>query len=189
MIQKPQGYDEAQTFTGEYEQVTLGGHICRIVQANVEAKNGRQMLVILFDIDEGGAFDGYYQKQYEERRRKSSDAKWGGTIYQYVDGSGTPFFKGIISSIEESNAGYTWNWDEKTLVGLYFGGNFGREQYEYDGVKKWTTKCMHVRTVSAVKQGIDPPKDKYLPEKNGVTAAPTAPRDFIDITPDEDLPF
>lgn len=28
-MNKPQGYDEAQSYTGDFEQLELGGHICQ----------------------------------------------------------------------------------------------------------------------------------------------------------------
>lgn len=46
-----------------------------------------------------------------------------------MKGNGLPFFKGVLTSLEESNPGFRWNWDESTLVGKKVGGVFGREQF------------------------------------------------------------
>ena len=32
-MNKPQGYDEAQAYTGDFEALKLGGHICKIIDA------------------------------------------------------------------------------------------------------------------------------------------------------------
>ena len=50
----------------------------------------------------------------------------------------------MITCIEESNEGYEWNWDEKTLKGKKIGVLFGREQYMMNGQKKWATKARAV---------------------------------------------
>lgn len=39
----------------------------------------------------------------------------GGLFRQGYEGKQLPFFKGMITCIEESNEGYEWNWDEKRL--------------------------------------------------------------------------
>jgi len=35
-MNKPQGYDEAQSYTGDFEQLELGGHVCRITGVKLE---------------------------------------------------------------------------------------------------------------------------------------------------------
>ena len=42
-------------------------------------------------------------------------------------------FKTFIHHIEESNKGYTWDWNEQALQGKHFGGVFGEKEYEIDG--------------------------------------------------------
>ena len=72
----------------------------------------------------------------------------------------------MIENIEKSNPGYNFvnsGFDEKTLVGKLFGGVFGREQYKaQDGSLKFTTKCRSIRTVDAVRNGVNIPEDKLL---------------------------
>ena len=42
-------------------------------------------------------------------------------------------FKTFVAALEDSNAGYHWDWDERKWVGLIFGGVFRIEQSEYEG--------------------------------------------------------
>ena len=64
------------------------------------------------------------------------------------------YFKGFMTSIEASNPGFKWNWDEKKLAGKLFGGIFGEEEYEkQDGSIGTIVKCRFVRSVDAIREG------------------------------------
>ena len=181
-MNKPQGYDEAQSFTGDFEALKLGGHICKIIDA-IEGKtqNGYDYIDILFDIEEGEQA-GYYAKRFEELN-KNGQAKWQGTYRQFTGGNSTPYFKGMIENIEKSNPGYHFNFDEKTLIGKLFGGVFGREQYKgQDGNLKLATKCRNIRTIEAIKNGVEIPEDKLLPQEQDNSF-------FNPVEDDSDLPF
>lgn len=182
-MNKPQGYDEAQSYTGDFEALKLGGQICKII--NVEegkTQKGNDYIDILFDIDEGEQA-GYYTKRYEEMK-KTNQAKWQGVYRQFTGGNSVPYFKGMIENIEKSNEGYHFNFDEKTLIGKKFGGVFGREQYKnQQGELKFAIKCRNIRTVEAIRQGVEIPEDKLLPtEQDNYFFNP------VDNS-DDDLPF
>lgn len=128
-----QDFETAQAYTGESEKLPIGGHVCMIRNARCElSKSGKEMLVLAFDISEGSESDGYYQRRFNRARNGNPDAKWQG-VYRSTttrdDGSTNPMFKGLITAIEESNAGYKWNWNEVSLHGKYVGFNFGEEEY------------------------------------------------------------
>ena len=134
MIRKPKGYDEAPAYTGESVQLPKGKYECIIKQvATQTARNGEEQFVILFDID-AGEQKGFFQKLYDaDRAQDPKGAKWRGVYKQFMDGRGTPWLKGIITSIERSN-NFTFQWDregnEKMLQGKRFGGVFRRRQFE-----------------------------------------------------------
>lgn len=184
-MNKPQGYEEAQSFTGDFEQLELGGHICQITGVKIEntPNTGAEVLVIAFDIAEGEQA-GFYQRRFDEDRKTNKEAKWKGVYRQFTQGNSTPYFKGMIENIEKSNEGYKFNFDEKSLVGKVFGGVFGREQYKaQNGKLKFATKCMAIRTVETIRNGIEAPADKLLNEQQN--------NDFFNPTTDsdDDLPF
>ncbi len=196
------GWDETPAYTGETMQLPKGLYVCIVKQANiVEAKDGREQLALLFDIVEGDQ-KGFYQKQFDSRKRSGSDVKWSGVYKQFTrtkEDAANPFFKGVICSIEKSNNGYRWDWNEKSLVGKRFGGIFGRKQFlTNSGEKRMTTILKQIRSVEGLKDA-EIPEDELLPE--GPAAAAPAPMDpahplgggdgFINIPDgiDEELPF
>ena len=195
MITKPQDWETAQAYTGETQQVTPGGHIVRIMgMAQSTSKNsGKPMIIINFDIDEGSELDSFYRKQYEARKRSEpNNARWGGVIrYMLYDKSGQQtngFFKGFIGAVEESNPGYKWNWDERTIAGKLVGMVFGEEEYRgQNGDIRTSVKAQMARSVQTIRDGVDVPKKKTLQPEN---AAPgTTYGGFTDIGADLPLPF
>ena len=81
MNKKPQGYDEAPAFTGEFQQLPKGKYVCVIKQVAVkESKNGNNQFVILYDIAEGEQ-KGFYQKMFDaDKAQDSAGAKWRGVL-------------------------------------------------------------------------------------------------------------
>lgn len=187
-MEKLQGYEEAQAITGEYERLEAGGYICKIVSAKEEkSKSGKRMLVLALDILEGDKKD-YFKKRFDENT--SPDKKWSaGAIYrQMLEGEkAAGFLKGLMTSLEASNDGFKWNWDEKKLKDLKCGAIFGEEEYEkMDGSIGISTKVKFIRTVKAIQDGnYKIPELKKLPPKGD------AFEDFVNsaTSDNEDLPF
>lgn len=188
-MEKLQGYDEAQAITGEYEKLEAGGYICKIIQAKEETskKSGKRMLVLALDIIEGDKKD-FFRKRFNEDNR--NDKKWpAGAIYrQMLEGEKSAgFLKGLMKSLEESNDGFKWNWEEEKLKDLKCGAIFGEEEYEkMDGSIGTSTKVKFIRTVKAIQEGnFKIPEIKKLPKKG------EAFDDFISSvnSDDDELPF
>ncbi len=186
-MEKVQGYEEAQAITGEYERLEAGGYICKIISAKEEkSKSNKRMLVIALDITEGDKKD-FFRKRFDDDSR--TDKKWpSGAIYrQMLEGDkAAGFLKGLMTSLEASNEGFKWAWDEKKLANLKCGAIFGEEEYEkMDGSVGITTKVKFIRTVKAIQDGsFKVPELKKLPQKG------EAFEDFINNASDnDDLPF
>ena len=187
-MEKLQGYDEAQAITGEYERLEAGGYICKTISAKEEkSKTGKRMLVLALDIIEGDKKD-FFRNKFTEN--SSPDKKWpAGAIYrQMLEGEkAVGFLKGLMTSLEASNEGFRWNWDEKELANLKCGAIFGEEEYEkMDGSVGTTTKVKFIRTVKAIQDGkFKIPEIKKLPKKG------EAFEDFISSvsSDNDDLPF
>lgn len=199
MIAKPQGYDEAPAYTGESVQLPAGLYICEVLGAKQEEYNGHDRFVMQFDIAEG-EYKGFYQKQYNAAKQTDQNAKYKGIHRQNMDGLGTPFFKGLMTSIEKSNPGYSFPWgqqgNEKTLVKKKFGAIMGREEFlTSGGEKRMVTKIAQIRSIDGLKDA-KVPEDKLLGDDAGAASAPPqyGPADengFMNIPDgiDEKLPF
>lgn len=178
MLNKPQGYDEANAYTGESFALPAGKYVCVIKQVQqTESASHRPQLAVLFDIAEG-EYAGFYQKQYDAAKR-SGNATWKGVHKQIMDGTSLPFFKGLMTSIEKSNPGYFFPWgrenNEKTLAGKKIGMIMGREQFKAnDGTLKWATKVVQVRSLDGLADA-EVPEDKLYEESS---AAPQAASGF-----------
>lgn len=201
MIKKPQGYDEAPAYTGEFVQLPKGKYVCKIVQVSTQqTNNGNEQFVILYDIAEGEHKD-FYKKLFDaDKAQNASSAKWRGVFKQNMEGKGLSWFKGVITSIERSN-NFTFQWDkegnEKSLKDKKFGGLFRRRQYEKeDGRRPIITELVQIRSVAGLAEA-EIPEDELLEEKQPgqMTKAgkPSAVGDgFMDIpegADDEGVPF
>lgn len=181
---------------GEFAKVTPGGYICRILNA-LDVKD-KGYLELSLDIA-SGEFEGFYHKQY-----KQFGGTWGGTwkckLNVFYTSNNPSFaestqrkFKGLITSIEESNNGYKWNWNEQTLKGLYLGVLFGEEEFEKnDGTIGTAVKPRFARSVDTIKSGdFEVPKFKPLKANKQSATQQTQANYYagtVDIASD-DLPF
>lgn len=199
MITKPQGYDEAPAYTGEFTTLPAGLYVCEILGVKQEEYNGHSRFVMQFDIAEGEQ-KGFYQKQYNAEKQMNQAAKYKGIHRQNMEEQGLPFFKGLMTSVERSNQGFHFPWgtkgNEKTLVGKRFGAVMGREEFlTPDNQRRMATKIVQIRSIDGLKDA-KIPEDKLLsdpvPEKATGTQASQADSDgFMNVPDDvdEELPF
>lgn len=182
-MKKYNGYEQAEAFTGEYEKLEPGGYVCKILKVQAEEKDYGTLLRIAFDIAEG-EYEGYYKRQFERRKESNPDAKWPGMYYQTVRQDDLRYFKGFMTSVEASNSGFKWDWDERKLAGKLFGGLFGEEEFEgNDGNIHTSVKCRFVRSVDAIREG----KFKVPDIKKLNTS--TSNNNWVPVDDDDELPF
>jgi hypothetical protein len=96
-------------------------------------------------------------------------------------------FKHFTNCVENSNAGYTWAWDEKSLVGKFIGLVLGEEEYEKgDGSVGVRLYVKEVKTVQEIKDG-----NFKIPELKVLKNRPSAPvnNGFTEVDSSDDLPF
>ena len=185
------GFDKAAAYDGNNERLPAGGYICKILKAWCETTpNGSEQLVLALEIADGN-YAGFFKKQYETRKANNPNAAWGCIFKQFtlgIDGQTNPFFKGMLKSIEESNAGYKWNWQEATLANRMIGMIFREEEFiAQDGSIKTTVRPAFARSVERIRNGVDVPEIKRL---NNVqtNATPLQNAGFTEVN-DSDLPF
>lgn len=181
-MQKPNAYDSvsAKQFSGSPNPVAPGAYVLGIVKAEITtSSNKNEMLVLSLDIAKG---------EYHGRFRELSDNVQKDCLlkhYRLTDSeTSLPYFKGDIKAIEESNQGFVFNFDEKTLRGKLVGGMLAEEEYEKkDGTIGTSLKVAFLCSVATAESGkLQIPKKKEICKSHNV---------YDDEPPlnDEDLPF
>lgn len=201
MINQFNGYDEAKKEAQKTPGMKLpkGAYICNILgvkQATFES-NGVQKsyLIVQFDIAEG-EYVGFFKNQYEANTNE--DKKYKGNTKVYIpvddgsqqDGWTKNTFAKWTNSLEESNEGYKWDWDETKWKGKKIGLVFGETGTNIDGKDIVYIECRYPVSVEAVKTG--KAGEAKFKAKNGYGQATNSGNtDFVNV-PDnieEELPF
>lgn len=158
MINRPRNWNDVQAFS-DRKKLPVGAYVCRIQQCAVQTvKGGSQMLAVAFDITDG-EWAGYYAQDFKSNT--AADKKWKGVLRLFLpkdDGSEKDettksILKGFITAVEQSNAGFVWNWDERSLNGKTVGILFRNEQWQYNGKTGWTAKAFRAMSVDDVADG------------------------------------
>jgi hypothetical protein len=177
-------FENVQASEGDFNRPPAGGYCVEIVAVkdvpmNPETGKG-DYLKIDYDICYGD-FAGYYTKQNE---RFGGD--WFANFIRSYKETAAGMFKHFINCVEESNAGYKWAWDEKSLVHKFVGVVLGEEEYTKNngdiGVK---LVVKNIKTTEQITNGdFKVPAIKKLAESASVPSAPK----WEEVT-DEGLPF
>lgn len=190
MIKAYNGYKAERRTTRE--PLPAGGYVAKIMDARTVKYDWGEQLIIAFDIAEGER-KGFFAADY--RANTSDSKKWRGSYRiiipdennQYFD-SQRAAFNDLTACVEESNAGYHWAWDEKTLKGKTIGVLFRNKEWEWEGRTGWTTECGGVTTADDIRQGsYKPLKDKPLKAKAASTSYAAAFTTTVE--DDSDFPF
>lgn len=180
MLKKPAGYDEAKTFDGEYSRLEVGGHKLVITDAEVVEGANWQAIEITFETTRDDIQPNFYANKRDELG--DPDA-WVGDNHRLFVPFGDPGsdmykrnnsnLKSFITSLEESNQGFTYNWNKDVgqIVGKRIGGVFGEEEYlSTKGDIRTSVKLRWFRSIDgALKAPI--PKLKELRDKPVTTSA------------------
>lgn len=199
MITVPNDYNQAASFTGEGGvKLPAGGYICEIKGARVESvgQNAAKKFVLAIDICEG-EHKGFYDKAWKAAKARDAGAKWRGTYEVFLlnrEGQTNPFFKGMITCIDKSNAPFQTvvggQIDEAKLKGKKIGLLFREEEYLKDGQIRTATKAFAARTVDDIRNGVETPQKKTLNGNANAGGAPQAnPAAGFTQVDDDELPF
>lgn len=196
MIKKFDGYDDIEIFEGG-KALEVGGYILKIMNAKVEEYATCSILKVAFDIAEG-EFKDHFKERFERDKKQNANAKWKGVFDIFIpkddgselDGYTKQAFKRFITSVEKSNNGFKWDWDETKLKGKLFGGIFGREEFKTDkGEYKFAVKCRWCNSVETIKNGdFKIPDDKLIKRDNNSTSDMDL-SGYETILADGDVPF
>ena len=177
-----------------YVPLPKGNYVCKIMSIEETTySSGKTGLKIYFDIAEGDYKD-FYTKQYQESDKEDKKWNFDATYYLTIptDGCESYILDGwdtFWANIEDSNNGYIFTGDEKTIKGKVFGGVFRNEQSEYNGNIYEHTKLFKTAIAQDVRDGkIDwTPKDKLV----DTSAQTSSNDDFVNVPEgvEMDLPF
>jgi hypothetical protein len=176
-------YESVQASSGEFARPTAGGYICKIVDVEdvpMNAQGKGDYLRIEYDIADG-ELKGYYKEQFD---------RWGGNwnasfIRSYKE-KALGMLKHFTNCIEQSNAGYEWDWNEKGLIGKAVGLVLGEEEYRNSaGEIKIKLVVKDIKTVEDIKNG----NFKIPAIKKLATEIKTRPAEFSAVPDLDDLPF
>lgn len=173
------GYDEAkkaaQFIPGE--RLPKGAYVCQILGVKFEegktANDGTKYndrLIVQFDIVEGD-YQNYFRNQYQNNSNEDKKYKGRTSVYLPKD-DGTKEdtwrkndFARWTNSIEESNAGYVWDWNESLWKNKYVGIIFGETGTVIDGKEILFTEARFPISIEAVRAGKAP--EAKFKAKNG----------------------
>ena len=198
MIQRWNDYDKVKGY-GDFQMLPKGGYVVKILGVSMEyTRDGRQYLKLSCDIVEGD-YTGFYAQQYKTSTKE--DKKWACNFLVNIptddgserDGWTKRSFRTFIDTVEDSNDGYRWDWNETKLKGLIFGGIFNMREYEKaDGSIGQATNFARCTSAENIRNGkYTIPEDRLLKPKNGGNSAGYN-EGFMSIpddVEDEGLPF
>lgn len=136
-MQRLVGFENAKVMTGESTQLPKGGYIVKIMDCQEISgeKNGKRYSYLAFSFD---VCEGEYKNHFTNLYTASTDEnkKWRGVLNVFVPQEGDVYyednlsrFKTMTANFEESNKGYAWNWDEKTLKNKVIGIIYGEKEF------------------------------------------------------------
>ena len=199
------GYDEAkkaaQFIPGE--RLPKGAYVCQILGVKFEegkaANDGTKYndrLIVQFDVVEGD-YQNFFRNQYQNN--SNEDKKYKGRTSVYLpndDGTKEDIwrkndFARWTNSLEESNAGYVWDWNESQWKNKLIGIVFGETGTVIDGKEILFTEARFPVSIETVRSGKAPEakfkaKNGYG-EQNSSSGTPETVNSSDDIK--EELPF
>lgn len=187
-MEKLNGWENANSF-GDFKTLKAGAYKCVIkVVEELKSTNAKKFVKISFDIAEG-EFKNYFADKYTNDTRP--DKKWSGIwnlfLEGYEEGSVNTKFKGFITSIEKSNVGFVWDWNEQRLTNQIVGIVFRDEEFKAnDGSIKSCAKPYYAVPVSELDK-VKVPEPKLLEGEIGSLSNDINSSNFA--YAGDDLPF
>ena len=179
---------------GDFQMLPRGGYVCVIMDTKIEDRaDGSQVIILAVDIAEG-EYAAYFQ---QDLARQTENKTWHCRYWLNVpkdDGSERDEwdkrkFKTFTTSLEKSNEGYKFDWDESKFKGKLIGGLFNYREFETSsGTVGEAPNLAQFRSVDAIRKGdYKLPKDKKLAN---VSPMPTSSANVDSFAAAEiDIPF
>ena len=167
MLKKPENYDNVEVNL-EFTPITLGGHkgVIMGIEEYTSPISGNTSLKVSVDTAKDDTQPEYFTEQYRNDTR--ADKKWANSAIKYVslkdDENCVRMLKAFITSVENSNNGFTYDWNKEVdqLKGKKVGLVFGLEEYtNNDGETKTIAKLNQFRSIDKI-DNIKIPKVKLI---------------------------
>lgn len=135
MLKKPTNYDEVEV-NNDFTPIALGGHKGIIMSAEEyeNPANGNTSLKVIVDTDKDDTQPSYFTEMYRNDERENK--KWSNQAIKYVslkdDENCVRMLKSFITAVENSNEGFTFDWNKEVnqLKGKKVGLVFALEEYK-----------------------------------------------------------
>ena len=190
-------YDKSKRKSTSFESLPKDAYVVKIMGVKEGTyPSGGSCLRIAFDIAEGKYKD-FYQNQFARDTREDKEWPYDAVFSLTIpsDHSETWIWDNwntFFADLEDSNSGFVFGGDIRSLKGKLIGGKFHIKQTEKNGnvydhtLMKWTCVAEDVRQGKAGKL----PNDKLVGSGSTKPAA-SAPSvdDFVNNVADEELPF
>lgn len=182
-----------------FEALPKGAYVIKILSAKMTTSSwGEEQIAIAYDIAEGEYKD-FYKGQFD--RNTSEDKKWPIDAIFYLtiphDGCAdyvVTNYDSFFADLEDSNNGFVFSGDEKTLKGKLIGAKMHIRQTEYNGNvynhtrMKWSCVADDVRKGKAGRLPNDKLVDSSGTSGNGSSADSYASGGFSN-SDDDEIPF
>lgn len=174
-MKKISGYDKIQE-SGSFKRLGPGGYVVKLL--DVADVPDKEYLKVSFDVCEGPNKD-FFMNEFKSDTRENKKWPNAGTFIRSYKEKALPMLKGFTGAVERSNAGYTWDFDEKKLKGKIVGLVLGEEEFlNSTGKVRTRTYVAAVRSVDVIRDGkFEVPSLKKLDTTKTTTAVP---QNFVD---------
>lgn len=166
----------------------------RMVAADPLENRERDTIELMMEIIEG-EYAGRYMAFYQDQKERFGDTVKYKGIFKLV----APLekdedwrkrqFEGNLWCVEQSNEGYTWDWDEKKLKGKKVGISVRDRLYIFNDKERSTTEIAKFETIADVKAGkvkLMKPRD----QRNGGSSAESMDEsNLTDVSKTVDVPW
>ena len=186
---------EAKKTSGGSQLPVAGAYVGEIQGVKVEPTQfdaSREQLVLMLEITEGEYKNRYHEVFADQQERFGGDVKYKGSLRIKIpkesDGKEEAWiqrvFEEAIWCIQESNDGYSWDWDETKLKGKKVGFSVRDTYYTVDGKDRQSTEIGRLESIKEVRDGKVKPmkaRDNRKDETDGSS--------FTDVSKEVEVPF
>ena len=188
---------------GFLELPQAGCYVAEIQNVKVEPSydKTRDVIVCMMEIIEGD-YKNRYHEVFADQQNRFDKVSYKGLfrLVPPIEGD-EPWkqtaFENNLWCVQESNPGYSWDWDEKKLKGKRVGINVRDHLYTYNGAEKSAPEIAKFETVNDVRDGkCKPAKARDTRDKDGNSGSYTASGSgepdelsFTDVSQTVEVPF